>query len=119
MSRKLSADDIFDIVEVDLWGNGYTLRQITKSISPKVDKAEKAIQDLPDDATDDAVAKAMITVVDLLLEPSNGEPAAAVLLGDLWKTDKLGLDWLTTFVERLGEEAEQRRRPTSLTPTEG
>jgi len=113
MSRKLSAEDIFDTVEVDLWGNAYTLRTITKSVSPKLDAAMKTLNDMPDDATDAKRVAGLIGTIDVLLAPVGEVQTAKALLDAQWKADKLGLDWLSAFVDALIEEAHNRRRPTS------
>lgn len=117
MSRKLSATQLFEDVEVDLWGNAYTLRTMTKTVVAALDKAQTALDNLPDDATNDKLVAAMITVLDVSLEPVADAPTVKVLLSGLWKEDKLGLDWLHAFLDALGDEAIARRRPTSAPRT--
>jgi hypothetical protein len=118
VSRKLSAADIFDTVEVDLWGNAYTLRTITKSVAGKLTHAQLSVQALdPETQDENELARLMIELIDLLLEPAENTKAAVDVLVPLWDEDKLGLDWLTAFSRSLQEEAEARRRPTSPTPT--
>lgn len=113
MSRQLSADDIFDTVEIDLWGNTYTLLPMTRSVAAKFDKAQDAVAALTDDAGNDKIASTLIGIVDVVLGPTEDAPSAKSLLSGLWKEDKLGLDWLQALVDALGDEAVERRRPTS------
>ncbi len=118
MTRKLNAADMFDTLEVDLWGNAYKLREITRSVGEKLQEAQKASNELDEDSSPDDAAKALIAVVDVILDPQGDDaPDAADVLGDLWDKDQLGLDWLTAFSESLQEEAAMRRRPTSATRT--
>jgi hypothetical protein len=117
MARKLTATDLFDTLEVDLYGNEYTLRSITRSVSVKLHAAETKANELAKDlktesAADDA-AEAVIGLVDIILEPVNGAPPAGEVLREMWEGDKLGLDFLTAFAQSIQEEANARRRPTS------
>lgn len=113
MSRKLSATDIFDTVEVDLWGNAYTLRTITRSVGARLDDVKKKGEALEEGSAGDEAAEVMIEMIDILLEPGEDVQPAGELLGGLWKNDELGADWLTAFATSLQEEAAERRRPTS------
>jgi hypothetical protein len=118
MARKLSAANVFDTLEVDLWGNQYTLREITRSVGDKLTDAQAKARALDDDSPADDVAAAVIGVVDVLLQPGGTDvPDACELLGGRWEADDLGLDWLNAFAESLQEEAGARRRPTSATKT--
>jgi hypothetical protein len=114
MARKLSATEIFETVEVDLWGAAYTMRQITRSSAQRLDDAQAKAADIDETSTDRAAAAAaLIELVDILLEPAAGTKPATEVLTALWESDELGFDWLTAFVEALQEEAAARRRPTS------
>ena len=114
MARKLTAAEIFDDVEVDLWDNAYTMRTVTRTIADRLDKAQKKANELdPATVSNNEAAKTLIGLVDILLEPAAGVVTAGKLLTDLWTEDKLGLDWLTAFAEALQGEASARRRPTS------
>lgn len=118
--RKLSAEDIFDTLEVDLWGNLYTLRATTRSQLTKFEEAQKRAADLDADESlsqTEAHARALIDVTDIVLEPVGGCSTAGELLTEQWEQDKLGIDWLIAFVETLKEEAQARRRPTSPRPS--
>lgn len=118
MSRKLSAAEIFETVEIDLWGNEYTLRQLTRSMSEKFSTAQKHISTLDENDTD-GVAHALIDLLDIILKPADdGQPASAVLT-PMWDEDNLGLDWLNAFAQAVQEEAAARRRPTSAQATNG
>lgn len=120
MKRKLSAADIFDTLEVDLWGHLYTLRAITRSIVGKFEEAQKKAAELDaDEKTSDseALAAALIGIVDIVLEPVGPIASAGELLTEQWEKDALGIDWLTAFVDTLTEEAQARRRPTSPRPS--
>jgi hypothetical protein len=116
MARKLSAADLFDTLEVDLWGNNYTLREITRSVNDRLTEAQAKVDKLDDDSPGDEIAEAVIGVADVLLAPAGSDvPPAAEVLGKRWEADELGLDWLQAFAESLQEEAGARRRPTSAT----
>lgn len=113
-ARRLSAADLFDTLDVDLWGNHYTLREITRSVIVKLNDAQKQLEGLDEEKADtDEFAHAMIQIVDVLLKPVDDGPPATDVLTPLWDDDKMGVDWLTAFVETLQEEAGARRRPTS------
>lgn len=120
MPRTLSAAELLDTLDVDLWGNKYTMRQVTKSVSKRMDDAQQKLQSINEETVDsNTAAVALIGVVDVLLEPSDGAPAAADLLTGLWDEDKLGMDWLNVFSDALMEEFKTRRRPTSTQPSDG
>jgi hypothetical protein len=55
----------------------------------------------------------VIVLIDTLLKPTEGTPAAGGVLRELWEKDELGMDWLGAFSQTLQEEATARRRPTS------
>lgn len=117
MGRRITATEILDTLEVDLWGNIYNLREMTRTVSQKLTDAQARAREtaVDQDGDQDAAAKALIDVLDILLEPKGefAEKPAGTMLGELWKTDKLGLDWLGAFAETLREESDARRRPTS------
>jgi hypothetical protein len=116
MGRKITAANIFDSVEIDLWGNAYTLREGTRSISEKLQEAQAQARELDQEtASVDDLADALIGILDILLAPAEGGASSADVLRPLWEEDRLGLDWLSAFVSSLEEEAGQRRRPTSPT----
>lgn len=112
--RRLSAAEVFDEVEVDLWGEVFRLREITRSVSERIDTASKQAEEVGDEASGDEAAAALITVIDVLLEPVNADGVTAgELLRARWEDDTLGLDRLAAFAESMQEEAGARRRPTS------
>lgn len=115
MARKLSATEIFDELEVDLWGNLYTLRTITRSISEQVDVERSKLDDIDDNDTGQ-IARALITLVGIILKPKGDAPPADELLTGRWEADELGIDWLHAFNQSLQEEAAARRRPTHSSP---
>lgn len=118
MGRKITATEIFDSVEVDLWGNEYKLRDLTRSTSSKLEEAQARAAALdPDDNDSDAAAEALIDVIDVMIAPVGKTPAAGEMLKARWEADELGVDWLVAFAETLRDEAQARRRPTSVTPT--
>lgn len=116
MARKITATEIFDTVEIDLWGNAYTLRESTRTMTQRLLEAQREARELDTENADpDEMAKTLIGVVDILIAPVNGAGPAADLLTPLWEKEELGLDWLSAFVQTLEEEAGARRRPTSPT----
>jgi hypothetical protein len=110
---KLSAAELFENLEIDMWGSGYTLRPVTRSVAEKLDQAQVDVQGVDED-DNDALVGAMLGMLDVMLAPS-GDNTTSVkdLLTKKWEADELGIDWLTAFVESLQEEAGNRRRPTS------
>lgn len=112
---RITAADVFETVEVDLWGAVYTLRQMTKTVGPKFDAAVDALHKLPSDAPDAKRAGAFIAVLDVLLAPPEGAPTAKVVFDGKWKDEAVGLDWLMAFSGTLQDEVWNRRRPTSPT----
>lgn len=118
MGRKLTAADMFDTLEVDLFGNSYRLREITRSVGEKLNDAQRTAGELTEDSRPDDIAAAVIGVIDVILAPlAEDTPTVAAVLGEMWEQDKLGLDWLNAFAESLQEEAGARRRPTSAKRT--
>lgn len=114
MPRKLSSDNVFDTLEVEVEGNSYTMRSITRSISKKIAELERRTLEFEEDDID-GVAEAMMELIDMHLEPANGCPPVGALLKERWESDVLGLDWLIAFSTSLQEESQARRRPTSPT----
>ena len=81
----------------------------------KLQAAQKTAAELDEEtSSNDDMAEALIDAIDVLLEPQGDEAQPAKdVLGELWREDELGLDWLNAFSTTLGEEADARRRPTS------
>lgn len=122
--RKLNAAELFDSLEIDLWGHVYTLRPVTRSVSARIDALQERAGELTGDdregdATTDDLTGTLIELIDVMLQPVDDGDDAGPLLRDMWDEDKLGLDWINAFVESLQEESAARRRPTSRSKTRG
>lgn len=115
MAQMIIAADLFDDIELDLWGNVFRLREGTRSVAIKLAKLQKAQDELADDEHDKQAAS-FADILDALLEPiaSNGQkPATAksVVMAK-WKADELGLDRLVSLSNHIQTAALQRGRPT-------
>lgn len=111
MSR-ISIQQAFEPVEVDLWADDggalYNTKPVTRSVSQKVQEIQGKAAELPDDA-DDAAVELLAQVFDALLVPANGgrkKPSAVVMAK--WKADKVSQPELFAFVDNLTEAS----RPT-------
>lgn len=115
---RITAADLFDEFELDLWGHVYRLREGTKSVSAKIREREKAIDALPDDADEDAVFDALAEMLDVMLEPINDgdRTHAKTVLTRKWKAQEVGLDRVEAITNLLAEEAVMRKVPPSRRP---
>lgn len=115
---RITAADLFDEVDVDLWGTEFRLREGTRSVQTKLATAQDAIKDI-DETDPDAMAAAVIALLDALLEPvANGDGKrthAKTVLDKQWKADKLGLDRLLAISDQIQKAVEDRGRPSSPT----
>ncbi|HTU15634.1 MAG TPA: hypothetical protein VMF31_10575 [Solirubrobacterales bacterium] len=113
MAKKLNAaTDLFEIVEVDLWGPTYTLRQPTRKIERQMDEVLEQLEGLPADATDEQTLAAIAEVVNVLLEPVPDETgkktAAKTVLKNKYKDESIGLGHVNQLFNGLMEMRSER-----------
>lgn len=119
MSRTITAAELFDEIEVDLWGAKFKVREATKSLNAKMEEPYKRLEavETDDDAEADQLVEALADVLDVLLEPLGDEEgkkvkAKTVLMRE-WNGDRISLGRLIALFQSLEEEVGTRRRPTN------
>lgn len=124
MSKKISAADLFEDVEIDLWGNQFLLREGTLKVGEQYEALQKQLQDK--DENEEATALEMATIyvdmLDIMLEPVAGESgkktkAKTILLGK-YKANEIGLDRIIALSNAIQAEAEKRGVPTPASTDE-
>ena len=119
MAKTISAAELFEDVDVDLWGAQYRLREGTRDVQMKLAKAQAVLDGLDEveDADPDAVVAALADVLDVLIEPLGDDGGkkvkAATVINRKWTANELGVERLTAIAESIVNAAESRGRPTS------
>lgn len=120
MARKtIKAAELFDPVEVDLWGTMFRLREPTRSLEAKMEVKQSELgaahEQTKDEQDEDEARKVMMPLfydmLDLLLEPSDhGEKKthAKTVVKRKYEGDEIGLSHIFALVEKLGEAATER-----------
>lgn len=110
MKTIVAATDLFDPIELDLWGRKYLVLEPTRAIERKIDAKAKAIDELPDDAPDDQFIEGMVAVLDVMLDPVvSGEEKkvrAGAHLKALLKGDTIGRGHIERLYLKIAEARE-------------
>lgn len=119
---RITAADLFEDVEVDLWGAEFRLRELTKKVSAQLTERE-AVLEGADENDHDAVIGAMADVLDVLLEPlgdGDGKKVRAkTVLVRKWDANEVGVDRLTAISDGIRRAAQERGNPTSPERNDG
>jgi uncharacterized protein with von Willebrand factor type A (vWA) domain len=113
MAKTLNAaTDLFEVVEVDLWGPKFSLNQPTRVVENNMEKALEALMEQPDDASDEDTFAAICEVIDALLTPIPDEEgkksAAKTVLKAKYKAQEIGIGHINQLMEALMEERASR-----------
>ncbi len=116
MTKTITAADVFENVEVDLWGAKYRLREGTRTVATKLIEKQVALDKVNDEDAD-AVVDAMADILDVLLEPLGDESGkkvhAKTVLVKKWEANELGLDRITAITNGIQDAQADRGRPPS------
>ncbi len=122
MAKTITAAELFEDVEVDLWGAKFRLREGTREVQIQLVEAQKRLEELPEDDPDLAV-EALTKVLDVLLEPLGDEDGkkvkAQTVIGRKWKANEVGLDRIAAIAEGIQSASEDRARPPSSAAMNG
>jgi hypothetical protein len=114
MKTLNAATDLFEVIEVDLWGPKFSVRQPTRAIERQAEEALKAVEALPDDANDDTSLEALAGLLDVILEPipdADGKKVhAKTVIKQKYKTGEIGYAHVEALFDRIG--ALRAERPT-------
>jgi hypothetical protein len=114
MKTLNAATDLFDPIEVDLWGPKFSVRQPTRAVERKVEEAFKNLEALDDEAGEDAALEALAELLDVLLEPIGDEDGkkihAKTVVRQKYKADEIGYGHVEMLFERIS--ALRSERPT-------
>lgn len=112
MKTLNAATDLFESIEVDLWGPKFSVRQPTRSVEKKVQATLEGIENLPEDASDDQVVEALCDLLDVFLEPIPDEDGkkthAKTVVRNLYKEEKIGVAHVEALFERISELRSER-----------
>jgi hypothetical protein len=109
--RKIRLADLSsDAITVELDEQVYQLRETTRSVQLKLNKALKALNDAEtdEDGDPDKSVGALAECLDVMLAPQGDAPAAKKFITDAWKADKLSVAQLSGLFENLQEAATSR-----------
>lgn len=134
-ATKISTADLFDPVEIDLWGNRYNLRETTRSMEEKLAAKEAELAELnlprqkeaeeaaeagePGPGYDSVFAEKSLALsadmLDIMLDPiAEGEEKpthAKALIMRKYKADEIGINHVNSLVQKLNQTL-QEQRPT-------
>lgn len=120
-TRKINAAELFEPVEIDLWGTKFGLREATRSIEASLAEKMEAMKnlDVDEDASEaEQLEKSLpilLDMIDVMLEPLGDEDGkkshAKTVLKKLYDDDKIGVSHIEALVNRLKEVA-MEARPT-------
>src|SRR5690606_6490909 len=107
-TRKINAADMFDEIIIDLWGAGeYRLKEATRSTERAMEKLREE-QETEDEVTDEQAFDHLASIIDVVLEPVEGQTRAKTVLKKLYKDDKIGSGHVMALVERVNEVRSER-----------
>lgn len=114
MKKLNAATDLFESIEVDLWGPTYSVRQPTRAIERKVAAVLEKIEAMPEDADDAEIIDQLCELLDVFLEPlpdADGKKThAKTVIRKMYQDEKIGLAHVEALFERIS--ALRADRPT-------
>ena len=97
---RIAINSAFESVEVDLWGEVYALRAVTRSVEKKAVELEKK---LTDETDSDTIVTVIGQLLDARLLAEAGQPKPSSAVVKKWKADELSLAQLFAFLNNLAE----------------
>lgn len=114
MPKTITTTDLFEPINVELWGSKFRLREGTRTVEEKMQAQWEAFEQLPEDAPAKDSIEPLADLLDILLEPLGDEDgkkvAAKTVIKREYKADNIGLAHVIALCERMGEAS--GRRPT-------
>lgn len=95
MSANFTLGDSFDEVEINLYGETYTVRPITRSV---LDKSGPLEQEIRDAETGDQLVSATGDFLDYMLERGKQQRKPSAILAEKWEADTLRVNLLLPLV---------------------
>lgn len=112
MKTLNAATDLFESIEVDLWGPKFSVRQPTRAVEKKVAATLEAIEQLPENAEDKVVIDHLCDLLDVFLEPIPDEEGkrthAKTIIRKMYSDEKIGLAHVEALFERISELRSER-----------
>jgi hypothetical protein len=113
MSKKLVAStDLFDAIEVDLWGDNFVVRQPTRAVERKVEEAAKGLDEMDDGTTPEEVVAAMGDMLDAILEPVPNEEGkkrhAKTVVKERYAADQIGFAHIEALLDKIAQLRSER-----------
>jgi hypothetical protein len=107
-----AATDLFESIEVDLWGPKFSVRQPTRAVEKKVQATLKEIERLPEDSDDKVVVDHLCDLLDVFLEPIPDEDGkrthAKTIVRKLYADEKIGVAHVEALFERISDLRAER-----------
>lgn len=107
-----AATDLFESIEVDLWGPKFSVRQPTRAVEKKVAATLEDIQNLPEDADDKVVVDALCDLLDIFLEPLPDEDGkkthAKTIVRKMYADEKIGVAHVEALFEKISDLRTER-----------
>ena len=112
-NQKISAStDLFSIIEVDLWGDNFTVRQPTRAVERKVEEAAKSLENLAEDAEGEEVIAAMGDMLDAILEPVPNDEGkkrhAKTVIKEKYAADQIGFAHVEALLDKIAQLRSER-----------
>jgi hypothetical protein len=113
MSKKINAStDLFNAIEVDLWGDSFVVRQPTRAVERKVEEAAKSLDALEEDASSEDVIAAMGEMLDAILEPVPNEEGkkrhAKTVVKEKYAADQIGFAHVEALLDKIAQARSER-----------
>jgi hypothetical protein len=113
MSQKINAaTDLFKVIEVDLWGDSFVVRQPTRAVERKVEAAAKSLEALGEDAAPEDVIASMGDMLDAILEPVPNEEGkkrhAKTVVKEKYAADQIGFAHVEALLDSIAQARSER-----------
>jgi hypothetical protein len=124
-TRTIKVAELFDPIDIDLFGQVFRLRNSTRSLelksADKMEELTEAFERIAEEELDEAESRKLLMpiyydVLDLMLEPTEGEDGkkthAKTAIKKAYDDDKIGLVAIRALVTEIAKAREEERRPT-------
>lgn len=123
-TRTIRAAELFDPIDIDLFGATFRLKTPTRSgeeaLSDKETDLSEAMEKVADERLDERAARKVLMpifydMLDLMLEPntdSDKKLHAKTTVKKLYTEDKIGLTVIRALIAEIGNARAEERRPT-------
>ena len=106
-----AATDLFESIEVDLWGTKFSVRQPTRAFEKKINDLIESLGDVPE-GDDSVQLEHYCDILNIVLEPipdENGKKTQAkTVLKKLYAEEAIGVAHVSALLDRISEYRAER-----------